>query len=148
MALTTIIGAVLRPIGSWFGGRHARYAAACGAFRETFATELQGLYPDPVQWPKGFGINEHLRSRFQALQAAVTTFRPHVPKRRLDAFDDAWLTYYSSLKRRNEESYDHYYGTGGVDTVNGLIVGRRDRGDGKRYFRENVDRLLSFATAL
>ena len=64
------------------------------------------------------------------------------------AFDDAWLTYYSSLKRKNEQSYDHYYGSGGVDTLNGLIVGRRNPGDGKRYFKENVDRLLSFAPAL
>jgi hypothetical protein len=145
--LADVIFTVLKPIGALVGGRYARYAAACGAFRATFVTELQGLYPDPVQWPKGYGIDKHLRDRFNALQAAYATFRPHVLSWRQAAFDDAWLTYYSSLKRPNEESYDHYYSSGEVSTFRGFIVGRRKPEDGKRYFRENVDRLLSFARA-
>ena len=148
MALTYMIVAVLKPFGNLLGSRYARYAAACGVFRATFATELQGLYPDPVQWPKGFGIDKHLRSCFKPLQAAVTTFRPHVWPWDRAAFDEAWLTYYSSLMRKDEESYDHYYGSGGVESRNGLIIGRREPGDGKRYFKENIDRLLSFAPAL
>jgi hypothetical protein len=129
---TSLIAPVVNYVGGRLGGRSSRHAAACAAFRDAFATELQGLYPEPVQWPERYGIDGHLRSRFKARAA----------------FDDAWLTYYSSLKRRNEESYDHYYSSGGVSMEHGLIVARREPEDGKRYFKENVDRLLAFATAL
>ena len=32
-----------------------------------------------------------------------------------------------------------------VATANGIIVGRREPGEGKQCFKENVDRLLSLA---
>jgi len=117
------------------------------AFRAALINAFEGLYPHPVNWPAGTGIDPRLRRVFPALQGAADTFRMALPARKRADFDDAWLTYYSSEKLDGQQSYLHYLNMGGHSTIFGLIVARH-KNDGKRNFKENVARLLAFADTL
>lgn len=66
---------------NWLSSRSIRRAEACRDFRATLNRELAGLYPMPSNWPKSTGIDPRLRAVFPALQSAVATFRPYVPKK-------------------------------------------------------------------
>jgi hypothetical protein len=122
-----------------------RKAEACAAFRNAFHRELEGLYPRPSNWPKSTGIDPTLRKVFPALQAAVASFRPYVPEKHRDAFDEAWRDYRCSTKRAvDTQDYTHYMNFGS-ESINSLGGINRLKQDGKANFKRNVDRLLSFA---
>lgn len=126
-------------------GRKERQIKAATAFRETFLKELQGLYPLPADWPSGTGIEPRLRRVFPALQGAVSTYRPFLPKSAQAAFDEAWLVYRTATKREiDTQSYTHYMNMTSttVSSFGGQTVLPNN---GKAAFKRNVDRLLSFA---
>jgi hypothetical protein len=85
-------------------GRKERRIKAAAAFRETFLTELQRLYPLPADWPPGTGIEPRLKKVFPTLQSAVSTYRPFIPKSEQAAFDEAWLIYRTTTKREIDTS--------------------------------------------
>jgi len=135
--VTTLINSV------W--GRKERRIKAAATFRETFLKELQGLYPLPADWPRTTGIEPRLRRVFPALQAAVSTYRPFIPKREQGAFDEAWLIYRTATKREiDAQSYTHYMNMTST-TVSSFGGETVLPNDGKATFKRNVDRLLSFA---
>jgi hypothetical protein len=126
-------------------GRKERRAQAATLFRDTFLKELKGLYPLPSDWPATTGIEPRLKKAFPALQAAVSAYRPSVPKSEQAAFDEAWLTYRTATRREIDvQSYTHYMNivSTTVSTFGGQTVLKND---GKASFKRNVDRLLAFA---
>jgi|NGEPerStandDraft_6_1074524.scaffolds.fasta_scaffold82458_2 hypothetical protein len=135
--LTTLINSV------W--GRKKRRIKAATAFRETFLKELQGLYPLPADWPLTTGIEPRLKKVFPALQGAISTYRPFIPKSEQAAFDEAWLVYRTATKREiDTQSYTHYMNMTST-TVSSFGGETVIPNDGKATFKHNVDRLLSFA---
>jgi hypothetical protein len=135
--VTTLINSV------W--GRKERRIKAASAFRETFLKELQGLYPLPADWPAGTGIEPRLKKVFPALQGAVSTYRPFVPKSEQAAFDEAWLIYRTATKREiDTQCYTHYMNMTSI-TVSSFGGETVLPNDGKATFKRNVDRLLLFA---
>jgi hypothetical protein len=135
--LTTLINSI------W--GRKERRIRAAAAFRETFLKELQGLYPLPADWPPSTGIESRLKKVFPALQGAVSTYRPFIPKREQAAFDEAWLSYRTATKREiDTQSYTHYMNMTST-TISSFGGETILSNDGKANFKRNVQRLLSFA---
>jgi hypothetical protein len=135
--LTTLINSV------W--GRKERRIRAAAVFRETFLKELQGLYPLPADWPPTTGIEPRLKKVFPALQGAVSTYRPYIPKSEQAAFDEAWLNYRTATKREiDTQSYTHYMNMTST-TISSFGGETVLPNDGKATFKRNVDRLLSFA---
>lgn len=135
--VTTLINSV------W--GRRERRIKAATVFRETFLKELQGLYPLPADWPRSTGIEPRLRKAFPALQVAVSTYRPFVPKGEQAALDEAWLIYRTATKREiDTQSYVHYMDMTST-TISSFGGETVLPNDGKATFKRNVDRLLSFA---
>jgi hypothetical protein len=61
-------------------GRKERRIKAAAAFRETFLTELQRLYPLPADWPPGTGIEPRLKKVFPTLQSAVRPIAHSFPR--------------------------------------------------------------------
>jgi hypothetical protein len=122
--------------------RKERRAQACAEFRRTFLQELEGLYPSPSDWPRGYAIINLLKIAFPKLQTAVALFRPFVPDNQKPTFDQAWCEYKGG--EGDIQDYQHYTSIR-VDTRNadGEIVSTG--GDGKATFKKNVDRLLAFA---
>jgi hypothetical protein len=107
--------------------------------------ELQGLYPLPAAWPPTTGIEPRLKKVFPALQSAVATYRPFIPKSEQSAFDEAWLVYRTATKREiDTQSYTHYMNMTST-TVSSFGGETVLPNDGKATFKRNVDRLLSFA---
>jgi hypothetical protein len=134
--ITTLINSV------W--GRKQRRIKAASAFRETVIKELQGLYPQPMNWPKTSGIDPRLRAVFPVLQAAVATFKPYLSDREQREFEQAWLYYRTDTKREIDQSYTHYMNM--TSTTLSSFGGQTVLpNDGKATFKRNVDRLLSFA---
>jgi hypothetical protein len=126
-------------------GRKERRIRAASAFRESFLKELQGLYPLPVNWPSSTGIEQRLRQVFPALQTAVSTYRPFVPRSGQAAFDTSWLIYRTATKREiDAQSYTHYMN---MTSITASSFGGETvlPNDGKAAFKRNVDRLLSFS---
>jgi hypothetical protein len=126
--------------------RKNRRIAACADFRETVHQELRGLYPTPIEWPASVGIEQRLKRVYPALQAAVATFRPYVPKKDRMKFDEAWMYYHTETKRGQDQSYTHYMNfTSTFKTDSPLSGGQHtEKQNGKETFKRNVDRLLSF----
>jgi hypothetical protein len=136
---------IVAAIYSRWSNRKDRRAGACANFRSAFLHELEGLYPQPSNWPKAYGIDPTLRRVFPVLQAAVAEFRPYVPDDQKEAFDIAWRDYRCSTKRDvDTQDYTHYMNIGTVseNASGGLTEIRRD---GRANFKKTVDRLLEFA---
>jgi hypothetical protein len=109
----------------------SRHAAACAAFRSAVTGKLSSLYPLPVAWPSN--PESQLRGVFPELQAAVSQFRPYVPRHQRGAFDHAWLQYRSAyLREIDVQCYHHYIAFEGQPDPQGT-------------FKVNVGRLLSYA---
>ena len=109
------------------------YRTASAKFRSTILGELKSVYPLPAQWPQD--IDAFLRRAFPQLQAAVAEFRAVVPIWRRRRFDQAWMTYRNTYGREQDNQVYHHY------------IGFDDMPDPKEAFRQNVERLLSYAHA-
>ena len=117
---------------AWRNNFKSRRAAACNAFRSAVLAELGAIYPTPAAWPAD--ITTFLRSAFPKLQAAVITFKPFVPWWHRAAFEHAWFIYRLGADSREiDKQVYHQY------------MGFNDNPNYKEKFRENVNRLLSFA---
>ena len=108
-----IVGFIL---GSVFGyyiqgriNRETRVAEASAKFRAATLQAFSGLYPIPVNWPSGNGIDTHLRTIFPDLQIAIAEFRPFVPWWRRHDFDEAWFRYHCSTGREIDAQVYHHY---------------------------------------
>ena len=144
-AIASFFSRLASTVFGHFANRKGRRAKACATFRETFHTELKGLYPRPSNWPQGTGIEHRLRAVFPALQAAVSIFRPYVPKGDQDKFDEAWLHYRTATKREiDDQCYTHYMDITST-TLSTFGSETQITQNGKENLKRNVDRLLSFA---
>jgi hypothetical protein len=94
----TIAGAIL--LSAWIGwirwrnNKKSRLAEASAKFRNKVLNELEGLYPDTVNWPKDIDVK--LRQTFPAIEIAVAEFRYFVPFYRKGAFDVAMKEYHNN----------------------------------------------------
>lgn len=140
---------VLAGIGAiiiYFNSRKNRRAAAAEKFRAVFCAKLKGLYPTPSQWPQDFNIlNNRLREAFVSLQAAVDEFKRFVPLYRRKGFNMAWRQYRLGKEGQDTEQqdYKHYQSREGAAAIAGNES--TEITDGKAHFKQNVDKLLSFA---
>ncbi len=116
---------------TWRNNLKNRRAGACDAFRAAVLGKIAGLYPAATNWPEN--IDDYLRRIFPDLQVAVARFRPFIPWYKRRAFDRAWLCYRSAYLREIDVQCYHHY------------IGFDDQPDPKSTFRDNVDRLLSYA---
>jgi len=119
---------------------------AAKELRDTFLTELKGLYPDPSEWPPR--IDVFLKSKFTALQAAVAKFKPFLPKRQQQPFEDAWRKYYGWTGREVDiglQTYYDYFPTRGTYVLNDEEGSYDNTETYQSNFKANVDKILSFA---
>jgi hypothetical protein len=146
----SLVGSFFKMLGHLIGIKVQRDELRIAAgieFRNAFAKQLVGLYPSPSDWPKGTGIEHKLKAVYPALENAVTAFRPFVPKRERAKFDRAWLLFYSATKREGDHSYLHYlnFNSTWVSQDSGYSHEMSYKTDGKKNFKRNVKRVLSFA---
>ncbi len=116
--------------------RKSRTAHAKKVFYNEVLLAFIGIYPIAPEWPSD--INQHLRSVFPKLQAAKETFRPFIHRWHRKAFDRAWDIYRVGVGGRptiDAQMYHQYMG----------FVGQPDP---KEMFRNNIERLLSFANGI
>lgn len=67
---------------------------AADTFRSTILAELEGLYPNPTNWPsQKMMIDKILRDKLPKLQIAVAEFKPFLSTSRQVAFEEAWFVY-------------------------------------------------------
>jgi hypothetical protein len=114
--------------------RKSRTANAQKAFRDEVLQAFAGMYPIATDWP--VDINQRLRSVFPQLQAATEKLRPFIHRRHRKDFDRAWDIYRVGMNGRptiDAQVYHQYIGFSGQP-------------DPRKMFRENVKRLLSFAS--
>ena len=123
-----------------------RRAVAAIKFRDVFHAEFKGLYPIPSNWPKDFTFfDKRLRESFVALQVAATEFRNFIPWYQRWFFDRVWRRYRLGKDGRNigQQYYEQYHSDETTPSHSGkettIIT------DGKKNFKHNVDKLLSFA---
>lgn len=106
---------------------------AAEKFRNVFYTELEGLYPTPINWDKyNININAFLHSKFTKLDRAVDEFRRYLPEGERTAFTNTWVAYYSANGDERYECYDRYTAFGSNPTY-------------KENFKKNVEQLLKYA---
>ena len=140
---------VLAGIGGtivYLHSRKNRRAAAAEKFRNVFYAKLKGLYPTPVQWPQDFnGLNNRLREAFVSLQSAVDEFKRFVPLYRRKCFNMAWRQYRLGKEGQDTEqqNYKHYQSSEGAVAITDNEISEIT--GGKARFKQNVDKLLSFA---
>ncbi len=127
-------------------GRSARQADACSTFRSKVLAELGAIYPTPGNWPTD--IDTYLRAVFPSLQVAISEFRPFVPWWRRRAFDRAWNIYRRGKDGRliDVQYYWQYIPHSGAGVESGKPFTHDNRLTYKKYFKENVDGLLRFAS--
>lgn len=116
-----------------------RFIEATDKFRNTFFSELEGLYPTPTKWPdKEMQIIQILKDKFPKLEIAVVEFRLHLNWFERNRFDHAWQEYH--------KDYYQYVPMQGQSYSHGKLIETHDTT--KTYqanFRKNVDALLKFA---
>ena len=140
---------ILAGIGAiviYFNSRKNRHADAAEKFRAVFYAKLKGLYPTPSQWPQDFNVlNNRLREAFACLQSAVNEFKRFVPLYRRKCFNLAWRQYRLGKEGRDtgQQDYKHYQSSEGAAAIAGNEIAETT--DGKARFKQNVDKLLSFA---
>jgi hypothetical protein len=147
-----ILGTVLLAcLGAYLARRNefkSRKAAAAAKFRASVLETLTGLYPLPVAWPKNeMHIGQMLTERFPALQAAVAEYEAYVPTLRRRAFREAWMSYRLGDEGReiDQQDYWQYVPLKGTGTINGVTKEYDQTKTYKLAFKNNVERLLSFA---
>jgi hypothetical protein len=118
---------------------------AAVTFRSKFLSEIEGLYPIPVNWPGSIEIEPFLRSKFSKLQSAVEEFKGCLSGRRQRRFDKAWIKYYSATGEAGYQCYTHYMPFISTYNVNGKQITKDTRDTCKETFKHNVENLLSFA---
>jgi hypothetical protein len=128
--------------------REARRVNACQKFNSSIITSLSGLYPVPSNWPSH--VNSTIRileSKFPALQAAVTEFRPYVPWYKKRSFDRAWRTYRLGEDGREIDGQDYwqYVPYSGQGYEDGKYIKNDNRLTYKSDFKKNIDKLLSYS---
>ena len=128
--------------------RRSAFRAASIKFRSTVLTTLTGLYPVQSNWPSNeFKIIDVLKERFSVLQAAVAEFRQQLPLTKRWMFDRAWKIYRLGKDGREIDSqcYMQYVPLTNEYIENGKRYKRDNRLSYKNDFKQNVDRLLSYA---
>jgi len=147
----TLIMAAIAAYLTEFNSRRNRLAVAAEKFRTTFYTELNELYPIPVNWPKNIMAIDHiLREKFPNLQAAVGAFRHTIPwynwylRKR---FDRAWSIYRTGKDGReiDKQDYGQYIPSSGASMINDVLIQHDNTQTFQENFKRNVDNLLKFA---
>jgi hypothetical protein len=146
--LLGIAGACVAFLFQIWIGRHSRRAAASAKFRGRVLEALKGLYPIPSNWPTDHSsIGRHLQSLFPELQAAVTEFRPFLPRREQRRFDEAWKIF--RVGSDNPAELGQAYWQYSPHTMDGYVEGEKYHFDNtqtyKTDFKVNVDNLIAFA---
>lgn len=129
-----LIGATIAALVAFIVPKINRSREASNHFRQTILNELKDIYPTCSKDPES--LNQYLRSKYPALQAAVNQYRHFLPFYRRKAFDKAWDTYrgYENDGSNLEEHYFQYRDYTLDDEQN----------DGKGNLKKNVSLLLQF----
>ena len=143
--LLGICGGLILVLITFALNRYNAFCTAAATFRSKFLSEIEGLYPIPVNWPGGIEIEPSLRSKFPQLQSAVEEFKGFLSGRRRRRFDKAWIEYYSATGEAGYQCYTHYMPFISTYNVNGKQVTEDTRDTCKETFKHNVENLLSFA---
>ncbi len=116
-----------------------RFVDAADNFGNTILTELEGLYPTPIKWPKEpMMIVEILKEKFPRLEVAVTKFRGHLMWFKRSRFDRAWQEYH--------KDYFQYVPMQGESYSYGKLIEKHNTMNTYQdTFRNNVAALLKFA---
>jgi hypothetical protein len=123
-----------------------RLAVASTTFCNTILTECKGLYSIPSNWPKDFNaLDCRLREAFPNIQSAIDEFRHFVPWYRQKCFDRAWRKYRLGKERRDigQQYYGQYKSGESTTSYRGKEITKIN--DGKKNFKHNVKKLLSYA---
>lgn len=114
-----------------------RFIKAADKFRNTILTELEGLYPTPIKWPKNtMMIVRMLTDKFPRMEIAVTEFRGHLMWFNRVRFDRAWQEYH--------KDYYQYVPMTGESYFLGKIEKTDTTHTYQDMFKQNVDALLKF----
>ena len=126
----------------WRTWRKTRRITAADNFHYLVLSIIEGLYPIPSNWPDN--IDDFLRSKFSAFQAAITGFRKHLTASEKKYFDHAWFIYRLGKDGReiDKQNYAQYRDGESTTVINGKEV--TEINDGKKNFKHNVDQLLKF----
>lgn len=116
--------------------KNARRTAAA-KYRSALLESFAGLYPVPSNWPKN--IDVHLRQAFPLIQRAVAEFRPYVPRRARNSYDQAWFVYRLGTDGREIDKQLYHQYMGFTDPGQPVV-------DPKMTFYNNVAGLLAFGT--
>jgi hypothetical protein len=126
--------------------RYKSFCAAASVFRSKVLTELEGIYPLPINWPKDNAqIDPLLRSKFPKLQSAVEEFKPYLSKRKQRSLTNTWIKYYAANGDDRCQSYYEYMPFSGVEIINGEKISHDNTKTYKENFKKNVGNLLKFA---
>lgn len=143
--LLGICGVLILVLVNFTLHRYNAFRAAATTFRSKVLTELEGLYPLPINWPGNMQIDPFLRSKFPKLQSVVEEFKVCLSKRRQKIFINTWVEYYSANGDNRCQCYHHYMPFINTSTINGKQITEDTRNTYKETFKHNVDKLLSFA---
>ena len=127
-----------------------RHNDAAEKFHSTVITTLSGLYPIPTEWPKDESIantTNMFKSKFPALQAAVTEFAKTLPWYKRFFFMRAWRTYRLGKDGQDGQGQDYWqyipHHNNGVE--NGKYYEYDNHLTYQSDFKLNIDRLLTYA---
>ena len=127
-----------------------RVNGAADKFHSTVITTLSGLYPIPTEWPKDesiANITNLFKSKFPALQAAVTEFAKTLPWYKRFFFMRAWRTYRLGKDGQDGQGQDYWqyipHHNNGVE--NGKYYEYDNHLTYQSDFKLNIDRLLTYA---
>lgn len=105
---------------------------AADDFRSTFYTELKGLYPNPIAWPRQ--IDSVLIEKLPRLQSAVARFKEFIPSEQHADFDAAWDRYCGFCRTEINDNL-----------CRAAVMYSYHGSDPKAAFRKHVDELLEFS---
>ena len=115
-------------------------------FTDTFHRELKEIYPTPTSWPDD--IDYYLRTRFDNLDEAVGKFKGYISWRKQKSFDKDWFRFYCCTGRevdKNCQVYHHYMPFKGVSSNGKKIIEHDNTKTFTKNFKDNVEKLLSYA---
>lgn len=119
---------------AWRTKQRERTLAAAASLRHSVLSELVGLYPQPLDWPRD--IHARLARSLPALSAAIEQFRPFVPWYKRSHFTSVWNTFRCHCETDIPAQCDTakiLYGGAKVATAQALLI-------------HDVQALLSFAS--
>jgi hypothetical protein len=130
-----LISALIAALVALMVPRINRSREASNNFRHTVLNELKEIYPTCSKEPDS--LNEYLRSRYPALQAAINHYRHFLPLYKQPALDKAWNKYrgYDNDGSNLEEHYFQYRDYTLDDIPN----------NGKENLKNNVAALLALS---